>query len=430
MNTKYICAFPGRRDSYQVPLALAEAGWLEEFITDFYTGPTVRASMRLFNSRLQEKLGSRKQPGIPEDRIRCLYGATLLGLARARLGYPRSETFALLDRRYSLAAASAARISRASLLLYNPYAYEAFEQDYSHSARKVLFQFHPHPDWERAILREDAGKYPVVASAYRDEVRSDWSEASLDRERNCWRKADLILCASSVTKRSLIAAGAAPARCRVVPYGADTVLKPAVGEPPKLAENFQALFVGSGYQRKGLHHLLYAWKRAVLPAGSRLILVCRRLDAALERLAVETPRVELRRSATAAELQELYAHSSLFVMPSLVEGFGQVFLEALAEGCPVLGTANTCLPDLGAETDGIFLVEPGNLEELAARLEDLSRHLPGRTDLRVRAQSCARRFTWARFRHELRGCLEETPDRDDSQVSPKPEKVELLKVRA
>ena len=49
-------------------------------------------------------------------------------------------------------------------------------------------------------------------------------------------------------------------------------------------------------------------------------------------------------------------------MPSLVEGFGQVYLEALAQGCPVLGTANTCLPDLGGEADAIFLVTPGNVE--------------------------------------------------------------------
>jgi len=49
-------------------------------------------------------------------------------------------------------------------------------------------------------------------------------------------------------------------------------------------------------------------------------------------------------------------------------GFGQVYLEALAHGCPVLGTANTGLPDLGSESDGVFLVEPGNVTELAAKL--------------------------------------------------------------
>ena len=32
----YVCAFRGRRDNYQVPLTLAEAGQLDRFITDAY----------------------------------------------------------------------------------------------------------------------------------------------------------------------------------------------------------------------------------------------------------------------------------------------------------------------------------------------------------------------------------------------------------
>ena len=59
-------------------------------------------------------------------------------------------------------------------------------------------------------------------------------------------------------------------------------------------------------------------------------------------------------------------------MPSLIEGFGQVYLEALSFGLPVLGTRNTCLPDLGDEGDGIFCVDPGNIEELTSTLERLS----------------------------------------------------------
>jgi hypothetical protein len=34
--SQYICAFRGRRDNYQVPLALAEKGLLKQIITDFY----------------------------------------------------------------------------------------------------------------------------------------------------------------------------------------------------------------------------------------------------------------------------------------------------------------------------------------------------------------------------------------------------------
>src|SRR6185436_4412 len=106
------------------------------------------------------------------------------------------------------------------------------------------------------------------------------------------------------------------------------------------------------------------------------------------------PGVQITRGLSAADLQAAYARSSLFVMPSLVEGFGQVYLEALAQGCPVLGTANTALPDLGSESDGIFLVQPCNVDELIAKLEQLSRALPQSAEVRRAARASAARFTW------------------------------------
>jgi glycosyltransferase involved in cell wall biosynthesis len=88
-------------------------------------------------------------------------------------------------------------------------------------------------------------------------------------------------------------------------------------------------------------------------------------------------------------------------MPSLVEGFGQVFLESLSYGCPVLGTMNTCLPDLGQEKDGIFLTEIGNIDKLIYQLEFLAEKLPSNHKIRDDARSCAQRFPWQNFRHKL-----------------------------
>ena len=111
--------------------------------------------------------------------------------------------------------------------------------------------------------------------------------------------------------------------------------------------------------------------------------------------------MELRRGVPSAELNKIFASSTLFVMPSLVEGFGQVYLEALAQGCPVLGTANTCLPDLGTEEDGIYSVSPGNVDELTEKLQTLSKSLPTNTSIRQACRACAARFSWPRFRKSL-----------------------------
>ena len=185
------------------------------------------------------------------------------------------------------------------------------------------------------------------------------------RERDCWRHADLVVCASSFTKHTLVEAGANPDLCAVIPYG---VILPALSDDKPLRDRFEALFVGSGIQRKGLHHLVRAWSAAKLPSGSRLTLVCRNIDAGITTDMGTNDSIRILNRVSEAELAALYQSSSLFVMPSLIEGFGQVFLEALAAGCPVMGTTNTCLPDLGGEDNGIFLTPVGEVEQLVAHL--------------------------------------------------------------
>jgi glycosyltransferase involved in cell wall biosynthesis len=397
-SSKYVCAFRGRRDYYQAPLALAEAELLDSFITDVYAGGTVRALSKGLPARLREKVLLRRRHGIPDEHVRCLWKSTIFERANFRLGKPESLIFARYDAEYSKVAATHARKNRSNLFLYSPYAWEAFTTPYRHTPHKVLFQFHPHPDLESRILNEDKKRFPFVRESFTEESGKRLNERLRQRNRDAWKHADLVFCASSFTRRSLLEAGAPEAKCRVVPYGIE-VPNITIDAP----ETFSALFVGAGSQRKGLHHLLLAWKQARLPKNSSLTLVCRTIDSGILQLAATTPNVELIRGLSPAALVQQFRKSSLFVMPSLVEGFGQVYLEALAEGCPVLGTRNTGLPDIGGEA--VNTIEAGDIDRLTALLESLSRELRGNTRIRELAQRSAAAFSWSRFRQKLIGDL-------------------------
>ena len=395
MNTqKYVCAFRGRRDSYQVPVALAESELLDSFITDAYASEPVQLLSKGLPARLREKILLRRAREIPDDNVRCLWKSTLFERANFRLGKSPSLIFARYDAEFSKAAADHARSNLSNLFLYSPYAWEAFTAQYRHTPHKVLFQFHPHPELESRILSEDKKRFPFVRESYTEESGARLNEHLRQRNRDAWQHADLVFCASSFTRRSLVEAGARIEKCRVVPYGIE-VRDQQIRAP----ETFSVLFVGAGSQRKGLHHLLLAWQRARLPQDSKLTLVCRTMDSGILKLVSETPRVELIRGLDQAELIDKFRNSALFVMPSMVEGFGQVYLEALAEGCPVLGTQNTALPDIAGEA--VNVVKAGDIDQLTARLESLSRELPGNTSIREAAQECASRFTWTRFRQNL-----------------------------
>ena len=396
---QFVCAFRGARDRYQAAVALAEADLLDRLITDAYAGRAIRGAAAWLPPRLARKVAGRSSPDLPDALVDSLWMTTAVEHTRHALGMSPRRTWLDLDRRFSEAAADRARRSRADLFLYSPYAWEAFVASYPHTPRRVLFQYHPHPALEAQLLAADAVNHPGIGESFAERENDDVPEAWLRRERDSWRHADAVICSSAFTRRSLVEAGCDERICHVVPYGVELPSAPAaVVEPAE----FRVLFVGSGGQRKGLHHLLLAWQRSGLGSSGRLTLVCRAIDRGIERMASTTPGVELRRGASAPELDALFAGSVLFVMPSMVEGFGHVYLEALARGCPVLGTPNSGLPDIGGEADGVFVTAAADIEALTARLVNLSQRRPELARLRSSARAAAARYPWSAFRSRLR----------------------------
>lgn len=413
-DERYICAFPGRRDAYQVPVALAEHSRLELFLTDFYwSGPVAWAGEKMLDGNRLRKARGRQAPAIPPARVRVLWSSSARRKVDELRGWPPGLRYSLEGIRFAEAARDAARLHRAHLFLYPPGSHEAFTASYPrHQPRRVLFQFHPHPGYQERVLRADADTYPEVAASFREESWRDLPPALQARDADGWRDADLIFCASSFTRDTLLEAGADPGRCRVVCYGVDSPSETA-GDLPPPRPGFHALFVGTGLQRKGLHHLLAAWKTATMPADSSLTIVARHHDPGLSEILAASPRTTLLAGGISAErLRALYAESTLFVMPSLLEGFGAVYLEAMCRGCPVLGTARTCLPDIGTENEGVFLAPVADSTALAGRLEELAGRLPGNLALRRRAADRAAGFTWERFRRELVGALDHRDGHD------------------
>jgi glycosyltransferase involved in cell wall biosynthesis len=63
---------------------------------------------------------------------------------------------------------------------------------------------------------------------------------------------------------------------------------------------------------------------------------------------------------------ELYASSSMFVMPSHVEGFGIPVLEAMTVGVPVIVTRGGALPEVAGDAGQI--VDADDVEALAAAM--------------------------------------------------------------
>jgi glycosyltransferase involved in cell wall biosynthesis len=91
-------------------------------------------------------------------------------------------------------------------------------------------------------------------------------------------------------------------------------------------------------------------------------------------------RVFLTGPVARQELSQLYRLADVFVMPSLKEGFGIVFLEAMATGIPVVAAAAGGAPDALRDGELGWLADPASAESLATCLEAALSHDPA--DLR------------------------------------------------
>ena len=110
-------------------------------------------------------------------------------------------------------------------------------------------------------------------------------------------------------------------------------------------------------------------------------------------------RVRLPGFVDDADLPALYRSASLFVFPSLYEGFGLPVLEAMACRVPVVCSNASSLPEVAGEA--ALLVDPHDEEGLAAAMERALMDETLRAEMKAKGLRQAARFTWDRAAKQL-----------------------------
>ncbi|MGQ4274884.1 glycosyltransferase family 4 protein [Terrihabitans sp. B22-R8] len=397
---RFITAAAGSRDLYQIPLALQEAGLLERHVTDFYTPDAVLSAFGTFVPKLER----RHRSGLPSSAVMSTPAAILRQLRHRRLPLHTFDQLARIDNDIADRVIGLARHSDADLFLYSGAGYHAFRA--LPDKRRILFQFHPHPRASRQLLAEDVERHPEVTHSFAYELDSQPLERLPTEIVEEWPLASEIICASAFTKHSLTAAGCDPSLIKVVPYGSN----PIPGGAARVLEHSRSnrlachfLFVGQGVQRKGLHHLLKAWMKAGL-TDCLLTVVTSRLDPGIRPL-TDQANVVMRSGLSGEQLSDAMMSADVFVMPSLVEGFGLVYLEALSAGLHCIGTWNTGLPDLEPSAEAATIIEAGAEDALlAALIQSRDRVAQSGYD-RDSIRRFALEHDWPGFREKIRFAL-------------------------
>jgi glycosyltransferase involved in cell wall biosynthesis len=156
------------------------------------------------------------------------------------------------------------------------------------------------------------------------------------------------------------------------------------------------LFVGNLAPRKNLLRLLDAWSLVHPHFPETSLVLAGAANQVFRDAGLNEPPAGVVTAGYVADehLPAIYGGAECFVFPSLYEGFGLPLLEAMACGIPVLSSNVTALPEVAG--DAALLVDPYDVEAMAAGLERLLADESLRHDLSRRGLERARNFTWER----------------------------------
>ena len=221
------------------------------------------------------------------------------------------------------------------------------------------------------------------------------------------RKAALIVTSSEFTKRDLMDQFSVPERKIKVVYPAhEEDFEPAAD--PEMRRRIQMRFAGgseyllhfsTGDPRDNTPIVLEAFRLAKAKLAQDVKLVIVGMDRnryqrayGFSQNGLLDESVLWHEFAMGETLVGLYQGATAYIDPSLYEGFGFQFLEAMACGIPVIGSRSTAVPEVVDEAG--ILVDPNDLAGFSEAVRDVVTNPSLQEDLRQKGLLRAARFNW------------------------------------
>jgi teichuronic acid biosynthesis glycosyltransferase TuaC len=243
------------------------------------------------------------------------------------------------------------------------------------------------PDGHAALLLKDEYHLPTVVTIHGQDFQSTihQGEKCQDRLFQVLKRTDRIITVSSKLK-NMVKDEPFFSKITVINNGIDLKdckpvrvenLKPVKPES-KLTEELKIVSVSNLKKTKGLDLNLQALSR-LLPKYPQLKYYIvgdgeerQSLESLVADLGLGKQVVFLGKLAHPEALRQI-AQGDIFCLPSWQEGFGVVYLEAMAQGVPVIGVRGEGIEDVIIHGQNGLLVRPQNVEDLVQALDSLLR---------------------------------------------------------
>lgn len=195
--------------------------------------------------------------------------------------------------------------------------------------------------------------------------------------------------------------GVLPSRVTVASLGTVPLgSKPVPLERLRIKEDF-LLTVGNFYPYKNLGLAVQAFADVVAYYPQLQFVITgkadffqRQLQAQVKNLGIED-KVIFAGFVSDGELASLYRDATLYLYPSLSEGFGLQGLEAMAAGLPVVASRASCLPEVYADAAEYF--DPSSPADLARVIDEMLDDPKKREALSKAGLKHVKQFSWRKM---------------------------------
>ncbi len=381
----------------QLLIALHRQQWLYRYYTAFAANrwlPLFRHSSSITN-----QLKKRLYTEIPLDRIKSFVPAFVL----EQVGRSVYWTIRNSSRLFDYWVANALKNEGYDLLIgYENANLHTFKAAKERGKITVLDLAQVH---HNTIAR--------INSRYRlDTLTAEQTRYIDQRKEQAFTYTDYVLTLSGFATDSLVEAGFAPDRIYQVALGIETNLFTPIQKT--VSGTLNLLFVGAIIERKGIRVLLDAFAR-LTDYNIHLTLVGPPGDA---QAALTNPIAGLTYLPYLhhEQLVTCYQQAHVFILPSLLDSWAQVVLEAMACGTPAIITEHTGAKDAVVQGGG-FVIPADNPDALVEKIMYFYNERSEITRIGAVARTIAEHYTWDHYHQQVSTALRAIAVRENLPMS-------------
>jgi glycosyltransferase involved in cell wall biosynthesis len=209
--------------------------------------------------------------------------------------------------------------------------------------------------------------------------------------------ADLIICNSSFTKSTLVAANINDEKIKVVPLGFPTIEDRITTSNTKL----RFIYAGTSNIRKGIHLLLDVWAEHFSNRDDIELYIVGKFDLPLEYKKNTSTNITFIDSIPRNQLLENFCDADVLLLPTLADGFGMVITEAMSRGLCVMCTESSAGPDIITHQKDGLLFKANSKESLFELMSNWSLKRNEILSMGEKAKLKALNYQWSDYRKLL-----------------------------